>query len=545
MIPLASRSFANIAYLAPMTEPVEPSDPTKARITAVSFGGSSGLNVDLSVDGGENNDDFIGGFLQNYSVDAIQEFVVRTAQFDADTSRTNGGSIIISTRRGTDVWHGDLAYYLRNQALNARKPLDNPEPNPKQPFSRQNGVFAIGGPIKNDKLWFFSTLEHVHENASIAYSALSLNEFGALAQLAASGQIPGVSSIAVPSSVPVPFRDWIFSTRVDWLQSPRSQWFLRGSFDINRTRNDLVQESTLPSTGASTHASYYSFLVSNQFDFSPTWIGSLIVQYNSFDNTKVRNSNLGLSLAFPFSSNFRTTSGFETFGDNQFVTPITAFPIKRDQQKLQFRYDVAHSAGKHSPKFGVNFVNEPVLSGQLADDPETILQFQNDPSFYLANPALFGPAVQDCLNNGNSTAELNCIVVPGGGGTFSQGFKRLGVYGQDSWQVRPGLTLNYGLRYDTTFGLFNASGFDQSHNPAVATLNALNINLAPGLPKDYRKAFAPRFGIAYSPGSSGRTIFRAGAGIYYNDLAQNGWIDAFRAVEPTTGLLGLAIRERS
>jgi len=105
-LPLASRSFANIAYLSPMTEPVEPSDPTKARITAVAFGGSSGLNVDLSVDGGDNNDDYIGGFLQSYSPDAIQEFVVRTAQYDADTSRTNGGSVIISTRRGTNNWRG-------------------------------------------------------------------------------------------------------------------------------------------------------------------------------------------------------------------------------------------------------------------------------------------------------------------------------------------------------------------------------------------------------------------------------------------------------
>ena len=111
-IPLAHRSFANIAYLAPMTQPVEPSDPTKARITAVAFGGSSGLNLDLSVDGGDNNDDYIGGFLQNYSPDAMQEFVVRTSQFDADTSRTNGGSVIISTRRGTDQWHGDFGYYL-------------------------------------------------------------------------------------------------------------------------------------------------------------------------------------------------------------------------------------------------------------------------------------------------------------------------------------------------------------------------------------------------------------------------------------------------
>ncbi len=90
-IPLSARSFANIALLAPFTAPVEPSDPTKARITAVSFGGSSGLNVDLSVDGGDNNDDYIGGFLQNYSPEAVQEFVVRTSQFGADTSHTNGG----------------------------------------------------------------------------------------------------------------------------------------------------------------------------------------------------------------------------------------------------------------------------------------------------------------------------------------------------------------------------------------------------------------------------------------------------------------------
>ncbi|HEV2446343.1 MAG TPA: carboxypeptidase-like regulatory domain-containing protein, partial [Candidatus Sulfopaludibacter sp.] len=54
--PLAHRSFANIAYLVPGTEPVEPSDPTKARITAVSFGGSSGLNDVTSVDGADNSD---------------------------------------------------------------------------------------------------------------------------------------------------------------------------------------------------------------------------------------------------------------------------------------------------------------------------------------------------------------------------------------------------------------------------------------------------------------------------------------------------------
>src|SRR5580693_2376913 len=128
-LPLAARSFANIAYLAPGTEPVEPSDPTKARITAVSTGGSSGLNNELSVDGGDNSDDYIGGFLQNFSPDVIQEFAVRTAQEDADTGRTTAGSVVITTKRGTNDWHGDLAFYERSATLNARFPIDNPAPN--------------------------------------------------------------------------------------------------------------------------------------------------------------------------------------------------------------------------------------------------------------------------------------------------------------------------------------------------------------------------------------------------------------------------------
>ena len=61
-----------------------------------------------------------------------------------------------------------------------------------------------------------------------------------------------------------------------------------------------------------------------------------------------RNSNLGFALAFPFSSTSSSISGFETFGDNQFVTPITAFPVIRNQEKYQFRYDVSHVSGRHA-----------------------------------------------------------------------------------------------------------------------------------------------------------------------------------------------------
>src|SRR5712691_2437012 len=336
-IPLAARSFANIAYLAPGTEPLEPSDPTKARITAVSTGGSSGLNNELSVDGGDNSDDWIGGFLQNFSPDAIQEFAMRTAQEDADSGGSTAGSVVITTRSGTNQGHGSGAFYERAAALNARFPIENPAPNPKQPFSRQNYVATLGGPVKIDKLWFFSSLEYVRENASIAYSPASATQFDALAQLASQGLIPGVSSIAVPQNVPVPFRDYIGSLRFDWAQSSKSQWFLRTSEDNYVTHNALVQQATLPSTGLTAHNNYWNTVISNTYAFSPTWLGTLVLDASLLHLTQTRNSTLGFALAFPFSATSLTVSGFETFGDNQFATPITLFPSLRNQEKYQFR----------------------------------------------------------------------------------------------------------------------------------------------------------------------------------------------------------------
>jgi hypothetical protein len=517
-IPLAARSFANIAFLAPGTEPVEPSDPTKARITAVSTGGSSGLNNDLSVDGGDNSDDWIGGFLQNYSPEAIQEFAVATAQESADTGRTTATAVVITTKRGTNEWHGDEAFYERDASLNARFPIDNPAPNPKQPFSRQNYVGAIGGPVVRDKLWFFGSLEYVHENASIAYSPNSLTEFNALSQLAQQGLVTvnntTLNSIPVPNSVPVPFRDYLGLIRFDWAQSQRSNWFLRASFDTYTTHNGLVQQATLASTGATTHNNYLDVVLANQFTFSPSWAGSFLLSGSGLHLTQSRNSNLGFALAFPFSTTTSTISGSETFGDQQFVTPITAFPVLRNQEKYQFRYDVSHAAGKHAVRFGVNFIHEPVLSGALTANAETLVSFPEDPSFYLTNQAQF-------------TIDLAAGITPIGAsdGSFSQNIQRLGLYAEDSWRATRRLTINYGLRYDTSYGLFIASGQNQSVNPALPGNGIIS-----GIPHDYRKAFAPRLGVAYGIGDSGKTVLRGGVGLYYADLAQNGWVEALTAV---------------
>jgi hypothetical protein len=530
-LPLAHRTFANLAFLVPGTQPVEPSDPTKARIMAVSFGGSSGLNAELSVDGGDNSDDYIGGFLQDFSMDAIQEFAVRTAQEDADTGRTTAGSVVISTKRGSNDWHGDAAFYERASALNARLPIDNPAPEPKQPFSRQNYAAALGGPIKKDKLFFFSSFEYVPENASIAYSPATITQFNALATLASEGLIPGITSINVPANTPVPFHDYIGDARLDWVQSSKSQWFARFANDNYTTRNDLVQQATLPSTGASSLSNYLNLLVSQTYSFSPSWLGVFTFDASYLRRTEKANSNLGFALAFPFSSTASTISGFETFGDQQFVTPITAFPILRQQEKYQFRYDLSHSMGHHALRFGVNFIHEPVLSGALPGNAENLTIFAMDPTDYLGNGDQFTVDL-NCTPSEelDFTPGTTCNSTPAGDGHFSQNVQRLGLYAEDSWRVTPKLTVNYGLRWETTFGLFVANGRSQLSNPDLSTLGGLGIPVAMRAPSDYRKQFEPRLGIAYALGHEGRTVIRAGAGLYYNDLAQNGWVTAFQAV---------------
>jgi len=188
--------------------------------------------------------------------------------------------------------------------------------------------------------------------------------------------IPGVSSITVPENVPIPFRDYFGSERLDWAQSTKSQWYLRGSSDSYTTHNDLVQQGTLPSTGLLTHNNYFSLVLANQYSFTPKLLGRILFNASGLHLTQTRNSDLGFALAFPFSSTSLTVSGFETFGDNQFATPITFFPSERNQEKYQLRYDLTQEFARHAINVGVNFIHEPVLGAHSQETPRPSISFR-------------------------------------------------------------------------------------------------------------------------------------------------------------------------
>src|SRR4029077_12596522 len=101
---------------------------------------------------------------------------------------------------------------------------------------------------------------------------------------------------------------------------------------------------------------------------------------------------------------------------------------------------------------------------------ETLITYPDDPSFYVANPSQF---YSDLTCATPAPANVTCAATPASDGSFSQNVQRLGLYAQDSWRAKPNLTLNYGLRWDTTFGLFDASGRCQMENPAQLPARSL------------------------------------------------------------------------
>ena len=246
----------------------------------------------------------------------------------------------------------------------------------------------------------------------------------------------------------VPFNDYLGDLRVDWAQSSSSQWFLRGASDRYTTENDLVQQGTLPSTGATSRSKYFNFVLNNQYEFSPEWLGSFTFGASLLHRTVDRNQYYGFALDFPFTVTSSVITGQDTFGDNTFVTPITAFPVLRNQQKYQFRYDVCHVTGRHSWKFGINFIHEPVLDGVLASEAETVIAYPNNPDFtpLIRRSSTSARSVQSSSPIRTSRAPIRLRGMAASRRTSSaSAFTR-----EDIWRVTPHLTLNYGLRWDTT-----------------------------------------------------------------------------------------------
>src|SRR5437870_7703824 len=142
-LPLNGRDLANLAYLAPGVKPVDSYDPTKNRIAIFAVNGSSGRNVNVTVNGIDNKDNTVGGPVMQFPLEAIQEFVISTQRFSAVNGRSEGAAINVVTKSGGREYHGSAFYQLRDRKLNANDFFS--KPGPKPPFNRKIWGGSIGG----------------------------------------------------------------------------------------------------------------------------------------------------------------------------------------------------------------------------------------------------------------------------------------------------------------------------------------------------------------------------------------------------------------
>ena len=183
-LPLNGRQFANLGALAPGTTLTVHPDPTRPSNLAVSLIGGSGRNMNVTVDGGDNNDDTVGGINQFYSLESVAEFTILTNRYKAEYGRSSGGVLNVVTKSGTNDAHGSFFSLFRDNSLNSTTTSEKDANSDKAPYSREQFGGSFGGPIVKDRAHFFVALERNQTDqqslVDLADTAPELNGFDPL-----------------------------------------------------------------------------------------------------------------------------------------------------------------------------------------------------------------------------------------------------------------------------------------------------------------------------------------------------------------------------
>jgi hypothetical protein len=468
-LPLNGRQFANLGVLAPGTSLAYNSDPTKPGQLTVALNGGIGRNVNYIVDGGDNTDDTIGGALQNFSVENVQEFKIQTQNYKAEYGRSSGGVLTVVTKTGTNELHGSAFTFGRDDALNAITETEEQSTGEKSPYSRWQFGGSAGGPIVRDQAHFFGSYEATDQDTEYTVDS--------------GGLLPEDGT-----TVAQPFNDYLAGAKVTSNLSPTQFLQVRFGYQKNTQKYGASPLASPDSLGTIDNK-YYSLLAGHTAQLPRSTLNEFIFQYSNFKNT-ISSDSTNLSIAYP--SGAHSGQNINT-------------PQSTDQVKWQFKDDFSFGmtlAGtRHDFKTGVLFIHEPTLGGDFSVGVDA-------PQFLLLNDRI-GAAVAD-------------ITQYGGQSTNSTPVNQYSLYFQDDWRPHPNVTLNLGLRYDYWTGF----DLDQRSNPIWQTLSTqTRFN------EDYLRDFqggqggvlendknnvGPRFGISWDVRGDTRTVVRGGWGIFYD-----------------------------
>jgi hypothetical protein len=554
--PILGRKFEDLLTLTPGVSIVQGPDGDE-----ITFSGQRGMYNNVSLDGGDYNNGFFGEQLggQRAAIDitleAVKEFQVIANGANAEFGRTASGVVNVITKSGTNEIGGSLFHFQRLEGLTA----DASDGTPPTDFHREQFGGTLGGPIKRDRLFYFVALEHINENLQRANLSRSFGTCGVDA--------PVITNPADES---------LINSNTECQRLALLNFFrtARGQEEGNPIDHTIDNTAILGKVDAALNPSN-NLSASYNFDHSEN-------ENQTFDVATYGNSANGIegpSKIGVFNLNFFTTlsaSKFNEFhvtyarenrprnavdsnvppdtgmGDPafRFGNPYFLHPsVDELLWRTQIKDNLSIVKGPHTFKVGgewLHTVNDQVFRGffegrYLFATVSGFLRYASP-----AGPGGFGPNAVGCSNGTWVTHPAPCpagttltgtplllyLQETGSGypGVDPPGYsllvnEDLALFAQDQWQVRPNLTINYGLRWD-------AQLMADTVDPATTAYASLVNNpafLSEGTIPDQLAQFQPRFGLSWDVKSNGRTVIRANAGLYYarnNMLSQAGSVTA-------------------
>jgi hypothetical protein len=516
-LPLNGRNFLELAKLEPgVTTPVRTANNRTLTPVLGSPAANNGSRTRVTVDGGSIMAIFNGGSQMNFSQEVVREFQLTSANFDLSTGETASGSINIVTRSGGNEFHGGLFYFYRDRNLAAYPALSRDPTNPDPFFQRRQFGFYLSGPVRKDRLFFFINWERNDQRGVVSVQPRTpeLVNFGQIA--------------------PSPYLGTLLSARLDFRATQNNYFYLRYSHDGSRAFAPLFA----PVTGLGP-----SSLPSNWFR-QQAWSDQSLASLTSTLRPNLVNE---LRFSYFFTSSSEKAgqpedcpTGCIGLGGPQISVSGASFMIGNSirQETPGRRYQLADSiiwqSGSHRLRFGFEYeytrggtiqtANEPVQ--MVLYSPADVRRYNvlptTTPNLRIPLPATF-TTVEDILRLPVQSFTIGIgnpqPYQPNSGRAKTSNVWRL--YWQDTWRLRPRLTLNYGL------GWF----YDPHPNRDLSKPAYLApIFGAEGLkpPQADRNNFSPSLGFAWAATRDSRTVIRGGGGMYYDMLNINPQLDQER-----------------
>jgi len=545
-LPLDGRNFYELTLLAPGVAPAAPGSAGSVRgDLALNINGAREDSNNFLLDGIYNGDPKLNTFGVTPPVDAIQEFEVLTSVYDASFGRNAGGQVNVVLKSGTNNFHGSAYEFFRNGALDAEN-FFAPSDQPKPQYQRNQFGASLGGPIRKDRTFFFADYEgtRVREGitqvSNVPTAAERTGDFSADPQPVINpftqqpfpgNKIPSAYlnpvGLAIAALYPLPNRavpgqnfvsspternrDDHFDVRLDHQLARGSDLAFRYSFADSSLFEPFTGSgfATVPGYGDNVPRRAQNVMLSETHVLSPNVINEIRAGYNRVaegvyqqDIGRDVNSAVGLP---DLSANPRdlglsliSVTGFSSLGDEYNNPQYSASNI------LQLVDQVTWNRGRHLFKFGAD----------LRDLRQNAYRDEQSRGFldFLG------------LISGNPLGDLLLGLPTDTGGAHLDNAEHLRThsmyfFGEDTFRVRPDLTLSLGVRYE-----YNAPPVDAQNRANlfdVATQSLVQVG-TDGVPRGGyepdRNNWAPRVGAAWSPGNRSR-VFRAGYGIDYDQGA--------------------------